>query len=189
MGSLSRSSDHSPPIAPSRRSLARLLYFLAQPYRAQGAAMAIEDAAVLGSLLSHLSNPKQLHPLLLAYQSLRLQRTADTQMSARLNQRIFHYEDGPEQEARDADMRRAMAVEFARINGGTSHGNGENAHDREGAEELQGNANQWADQRKNEIQFGYDADEVADKWWRDVGESTVGIIGTSEEASRKHNRM
>ncbi|THH15909.1 hypothetical protein EW146_g4651 [Bondarzewia mesenterica] len=41
------------------------------PYRAQGAAMAIEDAGVLGGLLSHLSSIEQLPVLLKAYQDLR----------------------------------------------------------------------------------------------------------------------
>ncbi|CAL1707345.1 unnamed protein product [Somion occarium] len=136
------------------------------PYRAQGAAMAIEDAAVLGNLFSHLSHPSQIHPLLEAYQSLRLKRTADTQASSRDNQRIFHLPDGPEQEKRDEEMRRAMAKE-----------KGLPAPEGDADEEMKGNANQWADKPKSQAQFGYDADEVAEKWWRDVGEMTIGSPG------------
>lgn len=41
--------------------------------------MAIEDAAVLGNLLSRISDISQLGPLLKAYQDLRLERTAAAQ--------------------------------------------------------------------------------------------------------------
>jgi hypothetical protein len=30
---------------------------------------------------------------------------------------------------------------------------------------LAGNVNQWANKEKNTIQFGYDTDEEAEKWW------------------------
>nr|WJQ78195.1 4-hydroxybenzoate decarboxylase [Panus rudis] len=131
-----------------------------------GAAMAIEDAAVLGNLFSHLSHPSQIHPLLKAYQDLRYDRTAATQKSSRDNQRIFHYPDGPEQEQRDRDMRRAMAKE-----------KGLPLPDGEVDDDMRGNANQWADKEKSRIQFGYDADAAADKWWNEVGEATVGSLG------------
>ena len=44
---------------------------LPQPYRAQGAAIAVEDAAVLGAILSHVSSLAQVPALLQAYQDLR----------------------------------------------------------------------------------------------------------------------
>ena len=133
-----------------------------QPYRAQGAAMAIEDAAVLGNLLSRLAHPDQLPILLQAYQDLRLPRTAETQNQSRLNQKIFHLPDGPEQEQRDADMRRAAELELARTHNGKL-----------GGDAAEGSSNQWADERKSKIQFGYDADEAADQWWRDGGERAL----------------
>jgi len=132
------------------------------PYRAQGAAMAVEDAAVLGNLLSRLTDMRELTPLLRGYEVLRHARTAETQGSSRLNQRIFHYPDGPEQEERDHSMRVAMEVELARVrreaNPNSKEFNGE------------GNLNQWADQRKNREQFGYDADAEAERWWHEKGE-------------------
>ena len=79
-----------------------------QPYRAQGSAMAVEDAAVLGNLLSRISSPNELKLLLRAYQSIRHARASATQMDSRMNQHIFHLPDGPQQEARDASMRAAM---------------------------------------------------------------------------------
>ena len=123
-----------------------------QPYRAQGAAMAIEDGAVLGNLLSRISHISQLRPLLKAYQDLRLPRTAEVQESSRLNQRIFHLPDGPEQRQRDDNMRKAMAMELSGDSGALRR-------------ESVGNQNQWADKKKSDILFGYDADREVDKWW------------------------
>ena len=123
-----------------------------KPYRAQGASMTIEDGAVLGNLLSRISHISQLSPLLKAYQDLRLPRTAEVQGSSRLNQRIFHLPDGPEQRERDANMRKAMALE---LSGDTE------ALRREST----GNRNQWADKTKSDNLFGYDADAEVDKWW------------------------
>lgn len=146
-----------------------------QPYRAQGAAMAIEDAAVLGNLFSRLSHPSQITPLLLAYEKLRLKRTADTQGSSRLNQYIFHLPDGPEQEARDASMRAAMDAEFRMLNG------------EDVGLTLEGSSNQWADRKKNEMQFGYDADLVADRFWAEVGEKEIGSLG--QQAVKVNGRL
>ena len=127
--------------------------------------MAIEDAAVLGNLFSHLSSKDQIAPLLRAYQDLRLSRTAATQASSLLNQHIFHLPDGPEQERRDADMRQAMETEFRMLKG-------------EQVDEgmMDGSYNQWADRKKNNEQFGYDADAEAEKWWATVGECEVGPL-------------
>ena len=123
-----------------------------KPYRAQGAAMAIEDGAVLGNLLSRISHISQLSPLLKAYEDLRLPRTAALQESSRLNQHIFHLPDGPEQRERDENMRRAMALELSGNPGMLRR-------------ESVGNQNQWADKTKSDILFGYDADAEVDKWW------------------------
>jgi len=122
------------------------------PYRAQGASMAIEDGAVLGNLLSRVSRISQLKPLLKAYQDLRFSRTTEAQRSSRLNQHIFHLPDGPEQRERDADMRKAMALELS-------------ADTEALRRESIGNRNQWADRAKSDVLFGYDADAEVDKWW------------------------
>jgi salicylate hydroxylase len=106
---------------------------------------------VLGNLFSRISDPAQLPYFLRAYETLRLARTANTQAQSRLNQKIFHYDDGPEQEARDASMRAAMRGQ------------------------TEGSANQWADKAKNKTQFSYDADEAAEEWWRDVGSKEQGL--------------
>ncbi|CAE7183515.1 unnamed protein product [Rhizoctonia solani] len=131
------------------------------PYRAQGAAMAVEDAVVLGGLLSGVGRLDDLPRLLREYQDLRLPRTAESQKSARLNQFIFHLPDGPEQLARDGDMSQAMEWEQAWL----SREKGKNGVLKE--ERIwAGNMNQWADQTKNKLQFGYDAFEAVEEWWR-----------------------
>ncbi|KZO91484.1 FAD/NAD(P)-binding domain-containing protein [Calocera viscosa TUFC12733] len=126
------------------------------PYRAQGAAMAVEDAAVLGSLLSHISSPTQIPFFLRAYEQLRHARCTDTQAQARLNQKIFHLPDGAAQRERDEDMRQAMEAEFSGQAG-----------------EAEGNQNQWADKKKSRLQFGYDAEGVAEGWWREEGQGEL----------------
>lgn len=39
-----------------------------------------------------------------------------------------------------------------------------------------GNANQWADKEKNQVQFGYDADVEAEKWWAEHGQRAIGPL-------------
>ncbi|KAJ7796263.1 hypothetical protein B0H14DRAFT_28383 [Mycena olivaceomarginata] len=122
------------------------------PSRAQGSAMAVEDAAVLGSLLSRLSQHSQLDTLLRAYQNIRYSRTRETQLAAFANHHIFHLEDGPAQQARDDSMRLGMAAELARESG-------------EDVGDADGNANVWADRKKSQRQFSYDAEAEAERWW------------------------
>ncbi|KAJ7481761.1 hypothetical protein FB451DRAFT_136739 [Mycena latifolia] len=132
------------------------------PYRAQGSAMAIEDAAVLGVLFSHITSRRQIRPLLEAYQALRYPRTTETQLASRLNQKIFHLPDGPEQEARDLSMRQGME-DCLREERGEPSLNGSS-----------GNANVWADRTKNRVQFCYDAEEEAERWWNTSRERWSG---------------
>ncbi|ELU40235.1 salicylate 1-monooxygenase [Rhizoctonia solani AG-1 IA] len=124
--------------------------------------MLIEDAVVLGGLLSGVRGPDDLPRLLRAYQALRLPRTAETQKSARLNQFIFHLPDGPEQVARDADMKLAMDWEQDLLN----RQNGKNGSSLKEERSWAGNMNQWADQTKNKLQFAYDAFAVVEEWWK-----------------------
>ncbi|KAF7292753.1 FAD/NAD-P-binding domain-containing protein [Mycena indigotica] len=132
------------------------------PYRAQGAAMAIEDSAYLGILFSHISSRRQIRPLLEAYQAQRYPRTTETQLAARANQKIFHLPDGPEQVARDISMREGMEDSLREARKGVSMSTLDPSR-------SVGNANVWADQRKNQIQFGYDAEAEATRWWNTQG--------------------
>ncbi len=57
------------------------------PYLAQGAAMAIEDAAVLAGCLKEIEGVRSA---LMQYEELRMDRTARIQLGSRRNSRIFH---------------------------------------------------------------------------------------------------
>ena len=71
------------------------------PYLAQGAAMGIEDAAILGGLLGKFPTKDTLHKSLRLYEKLRIKRTA-TVSNASIDSRWFtQMEDGPEQQKRD----------------------------------------------------------------------------------------
>jgi len=111
--------------------------------------MAIEDAVVLGSLLSRISRRSQLRPLLQAYQDLRLDRTAMAQQVSRRFQHIFHLPDGPEQRERDENLRRTIDSEVS--------GNSKLSPD--------SSQNRGTDADANDVFFRYDADAEADKWW------------------------
>ena len=73
--------------------------------------MALEDASTLSNLLSRLSHPAQLPLFLSAFQTLRHARATRTQGESRLNQFVFHLDDGAEQEKRDRSMREGMRGE------------------------------------------------------------------------------
>jgi salicylate hydroxylase len=72
------------------------------PFLAQGAAMAIEDAAVLAKRLSE--NPDNLPQAMQVYESDRRSRTSKVQRAARSNGKIYQY-SGPDAAARDFMMR------------------------------------------------------------------------------------
>ncbi|KAF8172333.1 hypothetical protein K438DRAFT_1981510 [Mycena galopus ATCC 62051] len=103
----------------------------------------VEDAAVLGSLISHLSHRTQLDILLRAYQDIRYDRTPETQLAAFAKPNIFHLEDGPAQQAWDDNMRHVMKTALA--------------HEwEECVNDADGNAN--------------DAEAEAEKWWVEKGQ-------------------
>jgi salicylate hydroxylase len=71
------------------------------PYLAQGAAMGIEDAAILGGLLEKFPHKETLPQALRLYEQLRIERTAMV-AEASIGSRWFtQMEDGPEQQKRD----------------------------------------------------------------------------------------
>ena len=142
--------------------------------------MAIEDAAVLGTLLSHISSRAQLPQFVKAYEELRLPRATAIQNASRLNQHYVHMEDGPEQEKRDAGMWNVFSGEKesgsaeegkepAEKAGEVTSGSAEiSAADSEG-KKLDENEKQ-----KVATHFGYDAVGDAERWWQEVGMKTIG---------------
>ncbi|TGO10149.1 hypothetical protein BTUL_0143g00200 [Botrytis tulipae] len=87
------------------------------PYLASGAGMSLEDAAVLGELLSHYPNSSSTLPptsnlkssflqhALTIYQALRAPRTQTVVERGNTQQYLYHLPDGPEQIERDRKMR------------------------------------------------------------------------------------
>ncbi|KAM0332014.1 hypothetical protein ACHAQA_002280 [Verticillium albo-atrum] len=63
------------------------------PYLAQGAAMAIEDAVVLGSALSHVRTKDDIHRLLLFFYKTRVDRAHSIQRGSFTNRFFIHMRD------------------------------------------------------------------------------------------------
>lgn len=80
------------------------------PLAGQGAAMAIEDAAVLGECLNDLSDPAALSDALRRFEAIRQPRVERVAEVARVNASQSILPDGPEQEARDNGFRAASKV-------------------------------------------------------------------------------
>ncbi|KAJ7444809.1 hypothetical protein B0H11DRAFT_2278961 [Mycena galericulata] len=88
------------------------------PYLAQGAAMGIEDAAILGGILSHprYASPSTLPVALSLYERLRLSR-ANKVAAASVESRWFtQMEDGEKQRERDAWLLLHPGIEEGHIN-------------------------------------------------------------------------
>jgi salicylate hydroxylase len=72
------------------------------PMMAQGAAQSVEDGAALASLLKAM--PDDVPGALVRYEALRKPRATRLQEASAANRKRFHLQDGPEQQARDAQM-------------------------------------------------------------------------------------
>jgi len=110
----------------------------------------VEDCAVLGVLFSRITSVAEIPKLLSVYESLRIARTSSTLQASLVNRGVFHMHDGEDQQSRDISMRGSMedALRHARTS------------------EHAGNANMWADKQKNQELFDYDAEAVAEAWFR-----------------------
>ncbi len=75
------------------------------PFMGQGAAQAIEDGATLAACLA--AGDSGLAASLKRYEQLRMPRVSRLQAMSRANKDRFHMQDGPAQQARDADWARA----------------------------------------------------------------------------------
>jgi salicylate hydroxylase len=73
------------------------------PFFAQGAAQAVEDAAVLGACLRD-ATPASVPQALQRYEQLRRPRATHIQLMSRGREEQNHLPDGPEQEARDGRL-------------------------------------------------------------------------------------
>jgi salicylate hydroxylase len=126
------------------------------PYQGQGAAMAVEDGAVIGLLLDRLQqrglsrDPEQkcreINGVLKLYEDLRKKRTEVNVAGAELTRDFYHIVDGAGQRARDAEL-----AELNKSNwDGPSNWN-------------------WADAEYQKSLLGFDvladADYKFEQWW------------------------
>jgi len=113
------------------------------PYLAQGAAQAVEDAAVLGHLFEKIQHKHQLPDLLAIYEAVRKPRTTRVvQGSSHLGAKIFHLHDGPRQRERDRQLREFQDAPF------------------------EGYQNRWRDPTFQKFLFDYDARQVVEDAWK-----------------------
>lgn len=117
------------------------------PYVAQGSAQAIEDAAVLGLVLSQLAknNESEIGKAMVVYERLRKQRAEAVTNTAIAVRTILHLPDGPEQVARDEAFRKV----------------------REGGE----NPDSWQNERHQQELWGHDAEAGVVEAWHKVNQS------------------
>lgn len=147
--------------------------------------MAIEDAAVLGTLLSHISLKAQLPQFVKAYEELRIPRATAMQNESRLNQHYVHMEDGPEQEKRDAGIWNVFSGE--KENGSSEETKEPSQTAVAGSAEASATDSEGKKLDENEKQkvashFGYDAVGDAERWWQEIGIETIGKAHSTSSA-------
>ena len=112
------------------------------PYMSQGAAMAVEDGAGLGEVLSLINTRDQIPAALAVFEDVRRKRSYQMQEASMLNGKLWHFADGPVQRARDASTRPELT-----------------------SEHFLASANQWSDPVTQWWSYGYDAEtEILDAW-------------------------
>ncbi|KAF8159719.1 hypothetical protein B0H34DRAFT_748513 [Crassisporium funariophilum] len=127
---------------------------LMQPFTIQNCSLAVEDAAVLGVLMSYLTTRTQIPQFLEAFQDLRLSRVQKVHQSELNNAALVSLPPGEMQEMRDAAMRKSLTPSVEKWDD----------------EQLR---HQW--EEIGEV-FGYNARESAEDWW-----SKWGALGENTE--------
>lgn len=113
------------------------------PYMSQGAAMAVEDGAALAQALALMDTMQQLPQALKVFEDVRMKRTSMMQEASLLNGKLWHFADGPNQQARDAAMRPEVE-----------------------GEHFLSSPNQWSDPVTQWWAYGYQAEEEIIKAWQ-----------------------
>jgi len=109
----------------------------------QGAAMAVEDGAALATSLSKIRCKEEVPDALHAFQHERMSRSYGMQAASLVNGRIWHFPDGPLQQARDLGMKAEV----------------------EGKPFVE-STNQWSDPMTQLWAYGYDAERAMEEYWR-----------------------
>lgn len=108
--------------------------------RAQGAAQAVEDGAVLAALFERIEGRSQIADVLRIYERLRKERTTRIVKGSTAVREIFHMEDGEQQQERDRQLTKL--------------------------EPCEDYPNRWADPVFQNWLFRYDADREVESAWR-----------------------
>ena len=104
--------------------------------------MAVEDGAALAAILTKAKDQSQVPKALAVFEKVRKLRASQMQEASLVNGKLWHYPDGPEQQARDL----AMEPEVK-------------------GEHFIESPNQWSDPETQIWCFGYDAEEEVLKAW------------------------
>lgn len=132
----------------------------AQPCGMHGASLAVEDAAVLGTLMSRLQSVEQIPQLLDAFQDLRQNRCDRVHTSEVNNVVLVGLPPGETREMRDAGLRVSL-------------------EEREGYWDDEGHMREQWDEVGDV--FGYNAREAAEDWW-----VKWGALGNSTKVTSLH---
>ena len=119
--------------------------------RAQGAAQAVEDGAVIGALFAKAQDKDEIKDALNIYERLRKSRTSRVVQESSRYGAVMHLPDSEEQRERDRQM--------------TDN------------EPFEGYPNRWADPVFQNYLFGYDADAVAVEAWNEYKAGKERIQG------------
>lgn len=112
------------------------------PYMSQGAAMAVEDGAALAAAISEATSKEEVPKALRVFEKERMQRSYEMQSASLVNGRLWHFPDGPLQQARDLGMRAEV----------------------EGRPFVE-STNQWSDPVTQIWAYGYDAEQAIEGLW------------------------
>ncbi|RGP72626.1 salicylate hydroxylase [Fusarium longipes] len=116
------------------------------PYMSQGAAMAVEDGAALATAISKIKCKGQLSTALRIFEKERMRRSYGMQSASLVNGKLWHFPDGPLQQARDLGME-------AEIKG----------------RPFVESTNQWSDPVTQIWAYGYDAEDAIEELWQGEG--------------------
>ncbi|RKL31235.1 hypothetical protein BFJ72_g11252 [Fusarium proliferatum] len=112
------------------------------PYMSQGAAMAVEDGAALATAISKIKCKDQVATALHVFEKERMSRSYGMQSASLVNGKLWHFPDGPLQQARDLGMRAEV----------------------EGRPFVE-STNQWSDPVTQIWAYGYDAEDAIEELW------------------------
>jgi salicylate hydroxylase len=115
--------------------------------------MAVEDGAALAEILSRIESKDQLPTAMRVFEQERIRRTSQMQQASAINGKIWHFADGPEQQARDEAMRPEVDGRY-----------------------FSESPNQWSDPVTANWCYGYDAEKEMARVW-EQRKSTSRIPG------------